>query len=70
MGAFALGRSREELAAARDALASFLAGTDLPGLASEFEVFGPARPYLARHPAILLPFDAVVGAADAALSRA
>jgi NifU-like protein involved in Fe-S cluster formation len=64
MGAHALGRSADELAAARDALAGYLAGTredpgDWPGLA----VFAAARGYSARHAAILLPFAAAAEAA-------
>jgi NifU-like protein involved in Fe-S cluster formation len=67
MGASAIGRSRSELAEARDALAAFLDGRrgdpgDWPGLS----VFSEARPYKARHPSILLPFEAVAAAADEA----
>jgi NifU-like protein involved in Fe-S cluster formation len=71
MGANALGRSPEELAEARDRLAEFLAGRrddpgDWPGLA----VFGEARRFTARHPSILLAFDAAAEAAARALVRA
>lgn len=71
MGARAIGRSAAELAAARDALADFLAGRcdDLgvwPGLA----VFAPARSYPARHASILLPFEAAAAAAAAAAGQA
>lgn len=64
MGAHALGRSRQELTSARDALAAFLDGRrkdpgDWPGL----EILRPAVPYKARHPSILLAFDAVAEAA-------
>ena len=64
MGAHALGRAADELAAARDSLADFLAGRrddpgDWPGLA----VFGDARRFTARHPSILLAFDAAAEAA-------
>lgn len=68
MGAHAIGRSADELEAARDALAGYLAGTrddvgDWPGL----EIFLPARAYSARHPSIRLAFEAVAEAArDAA----
>jgi NifU-like protein involved in Fe-S cluster formation len=70
MAAHAPGRALEEIAAARAALAAFLAGTadapeDWPGLA----VFAAARAYPARHGAILLPFDALQAAVEAALSR-
>jgi NifU-like protein involved in Fe-S cluster formation len=60
-----LGRTPEELAAARDALTAWLAGEggmpDWPGLA----VFAPALGYTARHPSIRLAFEA---AADAAFT--
>ncbi len=64
MGAGAIGRSREELAHARDALAAFLQGQrtdpgDWPGL----EILKDARPYKARHASILLAFEAVAEAA-------
>jgi NifU-like protein involved in Fe-S cluster formation len=64
MGAHAIGRTADELAQARDALAAFLAGTredpgDWPGLT----VFAEARAYSARHAAILLPFAAAAEAA-------
>ena len=68
MGAEAIGRSAAELAEARDALAAFLAGRrddpgDWPGLA----VLAEARRFPARHPSILLAFEA---AADAAARAA
>jgi NifU-like protein involved in Fe-S cluster formation len=71
MGAHALGRSGEELAAARDALAAFLAGRrddpgDWPGLA----VFAEAQPFTARHPSILLAFEAAAEAACLAAAGA
>ncbi len=64
LGAGVVGRTPEELAAARDALAAYLKGDaatpgDWPGL----EVFDLARPHKARHGSILLAFQA---AADAA----
>ena len=70
MGAHAIGRTAEELAAARDALAGYLAGSrddpgDWPGLA----VFAPARAYSARHAAILLPFAAAAEAAATVPAR-
>jgi NifU-like protein involved in Fe-S cluster formation len=70
MGAHVLGRSADELAAARDALAAYLAGTrddpgDWPGLA----LFGPARPHAARHASIRLAFEAVTEAAERAARR-
>jgi len=70
MGAHAIGRTAEELAAARDALAAFLAGAredpgDWPGLA----VLAAARAYSARHAAILLPFAAAAEAARTVPAR-
>ncbi len=61
------GKSREDLANARAALADWLAGRseavpDWPG----FDVFAPARPHRARHPSILLALDAAIAAADIA----
>ena len=67
LGQAILGHTPEELAAARDALAAWLAGEgelpDWPGLA----VLAPARGYTARHPSIRLAFEA---AAEAAASAA
>ncbi len=70
MGAHALGRAPEELAQARDTLADFLAGRrddpgDWPGLA----IFRDARPFTARHPSILLAFEAAADAAERARSN-
>jgi len=64
MGAHAIGRSGAELAAARDALAAYLAGErddagEWPGL----EMLAEARPFAARHKSILLSFEAVAEAA-------
>ena len=71
MAARAIGRTSEDLAAARDALAAYLAGTrddpsDWPGLA----VFAYARRYPARHGAILLAFEAAAEAAALAAATA
>lgn len=70
MGAHAIGRTPEELAAARDALAAYLSGErgdpgDWPGLG----VFAAARAFTARHGAILLPFQAAAAAAEAACRK-
>jgi NifU-like protein involved in Fe-S cluster formation len=64
MGAHAIGRTAAELAEARDALAGYLAGRrddpgDWPGLA----IFADARRFTARHPSILLAFEAAAEAA-------
>lgn len=63
MGASALGRSLDELKDARDALAAFLDGRrDDPGDWPGLDIFREARPYQARHPSILLAFEAVADA--------
>ena len=64
MGAHAIGQTAAELADARDALAAYLAGRrddpgDWPGLA----IFADARRFTARHPSILLAFEAAAEAA-------
>lgn len=67
MGANAIGRSTAELAAAREALADFLAGRrDDPGSWPGLDIFREARPFTARHPSILLAFEAVAEAAEEA----
>jgi NifU-like protein involved in Fe-S cluster formation len=64
MGAHALGRTAEEIADARDALAGFLAGeADDPGAWPGLAVFRDARPFTARHASILLAFEAAAEAA-------
>ena len=67
MGAHAVGRTAGELAAARDSLRAYLSGNrgdpgDWPGLG----LFAEARPFTARHPSILLAFEAAAEAAAAA----
>jgi NifU-like protein involved in Fe-S cluster formation len=70
MGAHAIGRSVEELEAARDALTAFLARErDDPGAWPGLDIFVPARDYSARHPSIRLAFEAVAEAARTALAR-
>jgi NifU-like protein involved in Fe-S cluster formation len=64
MGRHALGRDEAELSAARDALAAFLKGErDDPGDWPGLDIFREARPFTARHPSILLAFEAVAAAA-------
>ncbi|MDO6413598.1 iron-sulfur cluster assembly scaffold protein [Sphingomonas sp. BIUV-7] len=63
MGAHVIGRSEDELVAARDALAAFLAGErDDPGDWPGLDIFAPARPHSARHASIRLAFEAVTEA--------
>jgi NifU-like protein involved in Fe-S cluster formation len=64
MGAHALGRNHEELAQGRDALAQFLSGERQdPGSWPGLELFRDAQSYKARHPSILLAFEAAAEAA-------
>ena len=67
LAADVIGKTPAELAAARDALAAWLAGVgdrpDWTGL----DLFTPALPHTARHPSIRLAFEA---AADAATQAA
>jgi len=71
MGAHALGRAPEELAQARDALADYLAGRrDDPGGWPGLDIFREARRFTARHPSILLAFEAAAEAAARARARA
>lgn len=64
LAANVVGRSPQELAAARDALTQWLAGSgplpDWPGI----DVFTPALTHSARHPSIRLAFEAAAEAAD------
>ena len=69
MGGHALGRTGAEIEAARDSLAAFLAGTrDDPGDWPGLGLFGEARRFTARHPSILLAFDAAAAAAGSAVT--
>ncbi len=71
MGRHVIGRTSDELAAARDALAAFLTGSrDDPGDWPGIEALAVARNYPARHGAILLPFEAVAEAAAQAARMA
>jgi NifU-like protein involved in Fe-S cluster formation len=64
MSRHAIGRTPEQLAAARDALAAWLAGTRPdPGDWPELDLLARALPHSARHAAIRLPFEAVADAA-------
>ncbi len=63
MGAHVIGRAPAEIAAARDALADYLAGRrDDPGGWPGLDVFSAARAVTARHPSILLAFAAAAEA--------
>ena len=67
MGAHAIGRTADELAEARDGLAAFLGGRrEDPGVWPGLSIFAEARRFTARHPSILLAFEAAAEAAHRA----
>jgi NifU-like protein involved in Fe-S cluster formation len=72
LGAVAIGRTRDEIARARDQLAAMLkAGGPVPDAPFEgYEVLLPARDYKNRHASILLALDATLAAFDQALAAA
>ena len=71
MGGNAVGATAADLAAARDALAAYLKGErDDPGAWPGLSLFADARPFAARHPSILLSFEAAAEAALAAVAQA
>lgn len=71
LAAHAVGKSVTELAAARDALADWLAGEGSePGFWPGFAIITPARAYPARHASIRLGFEALAEAAALAAERA
>ncbi len=64
VGADIIGKDASQIESARTALADWLAGrSDTPPGWPGFDVFAPARPHRARHPSILLAFDAAIAAA-------
>ena len=66
LGGHLVGRSPEELAAARDALAGWLAREgDMPNWPG-IDALAPARDYHARHASIRLAFEAAAEAAELA----
>lgn len=67
MGQHVVGRTGAEIADAASELRAFLSGQrDDPGAWPGLDVFAPARPHSARHPSILLAFDAAAEAAHKA----
>jgi len=71
MGGNAIGRTAAELREARDSLRAFLSGErGDPGAWPGLALFADARPFTARHPSILLAFEAAAEAAGSAVSRA
>lgn len=64
LGQEVLGRTEAEISGAGDQLRSFLKGErEDPGEWPGLGIFAPARPHKARHPSILLAFDAAAEAA-------
>ncbi len=71
MGAHAIGRSLNEMEAARNAITGWLAGTrDDPGDWPGLDIFAPARPHSARHASIRLAFEAAADAVAIAATAA
>lgn len=69
MAAHAVGKTPDDLAAARDALTAWLAGEGPVPDWPDLDIFAPALPYTARHPSIRLAFEAAAEAAAAARQR-
>lgn len=68
--AHAIGRTPDQLVAARDALSAWLAGAGpVPGWPG-LDVLAPALPATARHPSIRLAFEAAADAAELAAAKA
>ena len=68
LGRVVIGRSLEELKAARDALKSMLNGGPVPDAPFDgYEVLVPARDFRNRHASIMLALDATVAATEEAL---
>ena len=71
LGAGVEGRTAAELADAAGALRRMLSEEGaVPGGWEDLEVFLPARAYKARHPSILLAFEAAADAAEKAAEKA
>lgn len=72
LGRAVIGRSRAEIAAARDALAAMLTQAGDPPAApfAELEALLPARDFPNRHASILLAWEATLEAMDQALAAA
>lgn len=56
----ARGLDQASIEAARHAMENYLLGADTPPPFTDAGLFGPARDYPARHPAIMLPYDALL----------
>lgn len=67
LAAEAIGKSGDEIAVVRDHLAEFMAGSqDHPGLWVNMNHLSAAKDHPGRHAAILLPYDAILAAVEAA----
>lgn len=68
LGAHVIGRTRDEIAAAREALFNMLRedGPTPPAPFEDLEVLRPAQEYRNRHPSILLAWDALLEGMDEA----
>ncbi|WP_033923107.1 iron-sulfur cluster assembly scaffold protein [Sphingomonas sp. 37zxx] len=64
-----VGRTPEEIAAARDSLAAWLAGGEALPDWPRLELFAPALPHSARHASIRLAFEAAAEAAAQAAAH-
>ncbi len=65
----AINKSSNEITAARDQLAGFLAGSsDSPGQWNNMNHLSAAKDHPGRHAAILLPYDAILAAFEAAVN--
>ncbi len=63
----AIGKSAKDIAAVRDQLSGFLSGSrDGPGDWDNMEHLSAAKDHPGRHAAILLPYDAILAAFEAA----
>jgi len=70
MASAVVGKSVAEIAAARDALAAWLAGeSETPPEWEGLAIFTPALPHSARHPSIRLAFEAAAEATAQAAAR-
>ena len=58
----AVGLSEDRVGAARERMTDYLRGIDNVPPFDDAALFGPAREYPARHPAILLPYDTLLAA--------
>lgn len=67
LAAEAIGRTGKEIAAVRSHLAEFLIGAqNNPGPWANMEHLSAAKDHTGRHDAILLPYDAILAAVEAA----